>query len=86
MSEVLLQTGVPPYLILLSQYALNFGLIDLRDNLIRYLILLALRQTHPGSPLRTDGIRTRIAEMLNLQELHYPNDIIQRRIDTLAGC
>jgi hypothetical protein len=83
MSEVSPQTGVPPYLILLSQYALNFGLIDLRDNLIRYLILLALRETLP-SPANTEHIRTRIAAMLNLKELHYPNDVIQTRIDALV--
>jgi len=84
MPEVLLQSAVPPYLILLSQYALNFGLIDLRDNLIRYLILLALRGSTPESPVNTDGIRHRIASMLNLKELHYPDDVVQKRIDALS--
>lgn len=72
-------------LLLLSQYALNFGIIGVRENLIRYLVLLALDSTSEKSPLLVDDISQRIAELLHLKSLHIPERLLVEQIGLLAN-
>lgn len=78
--------GVSPQaLVLLSQYALNFGLVGIRENLVRYLILISLRDTHENLQLSVSQISSRIAELLNLETLHYPDAIIAEHLSVLLN-
>jgi predicted nucleic acid-binding protein len=73
----------PQALLLLSQYALNFGILGVRENLIRYLILLALNHTSEQSPLLIDKIPNRIADLLHLKTLHIPAQLVREQIGFL---
>jgi len=71
-------------LLLLSQYALNFGILGIRENLIRYLILLVTGNASEESPLRFDDISRRIADLLHLTTLHIPVQLLREQVSILA--